>query len=213
MKMSAKTFLLYFIAWSLVALVPGPAVMCSMAQSTRYGFRLSLVGISGIQLGNFAFFVCVALGLGTLLATATTAFTVLRFLGAIYLLYLGIRILIGTFHGSASKIERTVVPLPARRSLFLQGLLVQLTNPKALLFVSALLPQFLDAHRPILLQLVILVLTTSFVDSIVLSSYAFLAHRGIQSFRASRVSVWLERMFGATLVFFGFRLLLSRKGP
>jgi len=209
--MNTKTFLLYFLTWSLVALTPGPAVMCSMAQSTRYGFRSSLAGISGIQLGNLAFFICVALGLGALLATATTAFTILRFVGAIYLFYLGSRILLSTFRRQASKAAVPVVSLPARRSLFLQGLLVQLTNPKALLFVSALLPQFLDAHRPILLQLAILVLTTIFVDSIVLSSYALLAHRGIRSFRNSRASAWLERVWGATLVFFGFRLLLSRK--
>jgi homoserine/homoserine lactone efflux protein len=146
-----------------------------------------------------------------LLATASTAFTVLRLAGAVYLIYLGSRILLATFHRSVAASKQPGAPLPARRSLFLQGLLVQLTNPKALLFVSALLPQFLDPRRPICFQLSVLVFTTILVDSIVLSSYAFLAHRGIQSFRSSRFSVWLERMFGATLVFFGFRLLLSRK--
>jgi homoserine/homoserine lactone efflux protein len=209
--MSTRVLLLYFATWSLVALTPGPAVMCSMAQSTRYGFRSSLAGISGIQLGNFIFFVCVALGLGTLLAAATTLFTFLRFAGAIYLFYLGVRIILSTFRRPTPTAAKPIVSLPAQRSLFLQGLLIQITNPKALLFVSALLPQFIDTHCPALPQLVILVLTTILVDSIVLSSYAFLAHRGIQSFRASRISAWLERVFGAALVFFGFRLVLSRK--
>lgn len=204
-------FLLYFATWSLVALTPGPAVMCSMAQSTRYGFRSSLAGISGIQLGNFFFFICVALGLGTLLAAATTLFTFLRFAGAIYLFYLGVRVILSTFRRPASTSPKPAVSLPAHRGLFLQGLLIQITNPKALLFVSALLPQFIDTHRPALPQLVILVLTTILVDSIVLSSYAFLAHRGIQSFRASRFAAWLERVYGTALVFFGFRLMLSRK--
>jgi homoserine/homoserine lactone efflux protein len=209
--MSTRIFLLYFATWSLVALTPGPAVMCSMAQSTRYGFRSSLAGISGIQLGNFIFFVCVALGLGTLLAAAITLFTFLRFAGAIYLFYLGVRIILSTFRRPTSTAAKPAVSLPAQRGLFLQGLLIQITNPKALLFVSALLPQFIDAHRPALPQLVVLVLTTIMVDSIVLSSYAFLAQRGIQSFRASRLSIWLERAFGAALVFFGCRLMLSRK--
>ena len=209
--MNTQTFLLYLATWSLVALAPGPAVMCSMAQSTRYGFRPSLAGISGIQLGNLLFFVCIALGLGALLAAATTAFVILRVVGAIYLFYLGIRIILGTFRRTVSKNTQATVPLPTQRGLFLQGLLVQVTNPKALLFVSALLPQFIDPHRPALPQLIILVLTTIVVDSIVLSSFAFLARRGLQSFRASRLSAWLERAVGAALVFFGFRLLLSRK--
>jgi len=209
--MSIRIFLLYLATWSLVALTPGPAAMCSMAQATRYGFRSSLAGISGIQLGNFLFFICVALGLGTLLATATTAFTVLRFVGAIYLLYLGVRIILSTFRHSPSRSERAVASLPAHRNLFLQGLLIQLTYPKALLFISALLPLFIEPRRSVPWQLLILVFTTVAVDSIVLSSYALLAARGIQSFRGSRLSVWLERVFGATLLFFGFRLLLSRK--
>ena len=72
--MSTHTFILYLATWLVVALTPGPAVMCSMAQSTRYGFRSSLAGVFGVQLGIFILFVCIALGLGTLLATATTAF-------------------------------------------------------------------------------------------------------------------------------------------
>ncbi len=209
--MSTRIFLLYLATWSLVALTPGPAVMCSMAQSTRHGFRSSLAGISGIQLGNFLFFLCIALGLGALLATATTAFTILRFIGAIYLLYLGVRIIISTFRRLPSKTAAPAASMTAHRSLFLQGLLIQLTNPKALLFVSALLPQFIDPHRPAPLQLAILMFTTVAVDLIVLSSYAWLAQRGFQSFRASRLAAWLERIFGAALVFFGIRLFFARK--
>jgi homoserine/homoserine lactone efflux protein len=209
--MRIQIFLLYLATWSLVALTPGPAVMCSMAQSTRYGFRSSFAGISGIQFGNFVFFVCIALGLGTLLATATTAFTVLRVLGAIYLFYLGVRIIVSTFRRSSAQDHQPATNPVAHRSLFLQGLLIQLTNPKALLFISALLPQFVEPHRPVALQLSILVATTIAVDTVVLSSYAFLAHRGVQSFRTSRWSVWLERSFGAAFVLFGFRLLFSRK--
>jgi homoserine/homoserine lactone efflux protein len=74
-----------------------------------------------------------------------------------------------------------------------------------------LLPQFIEPRRSLPLQLVILLFTTVVVDMVVLSSYAFFAQRGIQSFRTSCVSVWLERVLGAALVFFGFRLLLSRK--
>ena len=209
--MSTQVFLLYVATWSLCALSPGPAVMCSMAQSTRHGFRSSLAGIGGIQTGNLVFFICIALGLGTLLATATTAFTVLRFAGAIYLLYLGCKIILSTFRRRNSTAPARAVAPASRRGLFLQGLLIQLTNPKALLFVSALVPQFIDAHRPMASQLVLLFLATVTIDCVVLSSYAFMAQRGARSFRESRLSSWLERVFGAALVFFGVRLLWSRK--
>jgi homoserine/homoserine lactone efflux protein len=207
--MSFKILVLYFLTWSLVAVTPGPAAICSMTQATRYGFRSSLIGISGIQAGNFLFFVCIALGIGALLATATTAFTVLRVIGALYLLYLGVRIIASTIRRRGSN-PAPSVPAPAtHRNLFLQGLLIQITNPKALLFVSALLPQFIDPHRSAPLQLAILVVTTIAVDFIVLSWYAYFAQRGVNSLRASRFSRWLERVFGATLVFFGIRLLVS----
>jgi homoserine/homoserine lactone efflux protein len=185
--------------------------MCAMSQATRHGFRASLAGISGTQAGNLVFFICTALGLATLLNTATTAFTVLRIAGAIYLFYLGVRIIVSTFR--RAKAVEAVAPSapPAQHSLFLQGLAIQITNPKALLFVSALLPQFIEPQRPLALQLVTLGAITIVMDLVVLSSYAFLAERGVRSFRSSRFSVWLERVFGAALVLFGFRLLLSRK--
>jgi len=209
--MSIQIFLLYFATWSLVSLSPGPAAMCVMAQSTRFGFRSSLAGVSGVQLGHVVFFVCIGLGLGKLLATATTAFTILRVVGAIYLFYLGVRIILSTLRHRLPKAAQPPMRLPAQRNLFLQGLLIQLTNPKALFFFSALLPQFIDPHRSVPGQLIILLFTTIGVDSVVMSSYAYFAQRGIQSFRASRWSAWLERIFGAALVLFGVRLLSSRK--
>jgi homoserine/homoserine lactone efflux protein len=208
--MSMKILALYFVTWLLVALTPGPAVICSMTQATRYGFRSSLAGISGIQVGNFVFFLCIALGIGTLLATATTAFTVLRILGALYLLYLGVRIIASTIWRPALAPTQPASPATGH-GLFLQGLLIQLANPKALLFVSALLPQFIDPHRPVIPQLALLVLITIAVDFMVLSSYAFFAHRSAAAFRTSRFSRWLERLFGATLVLFGLRLFVSQK--
>lgn len=212
--MSVKVFLLYLLAWSLAALSPGPAVMCAMAQSTRHGFRSSLVGIAGIQLGSSLVFISIALGLGTLLANATVAFRVLRVLGAIYLFYLGARLIISSFQGRSagrSVKERQETVSVVHQNLFFQGLLIQLTNPKAMLFISALLPQFVDSHRSVPLQILILLAATIVIDTVVLSSYAYFAQRGIRSFQTSRFYGWVERVLGAALVFFGLRLLVSQK--
>lgn len=208
--MSAKVLLLYLLAWSLAALSPGPAVMCSMAQSTRHGFRSSLVGIAGIQLGSSLLFISIALGLGTLLANATVAFGVLRTLGAIYLFYLGAQLIIPSLQGRSVRESQATASAPQQK-LFFQGLLIQVTNPKVLLFVSALLPQFVDSHRSIPLQIFVLLVATIVIDTVVLSSYAYFAQRGIGSLCASRFHAWVERVLGGALVFFGLRLLVSHK--
>lgn len=208
--MSLTTFYLYLITWTLVALSPGPAAMCIMSQSSRHGVRASFAGISGIQVGNVFFFACIALGLASLLATATTAFTVLRWIGAAYLLYLGLRIVMGTFrHKQTPHAEKE--PAVASHGLFLQGLLIQLTNPKALLFVSALLPQFIEAERPFGMQIVILLAVTVVVDVLVMWGYALLASHGSRALKSSPLVLWIERVFGAALVFFGLRLVTAEK--
>lgn len=208
--MTLATFFLYLLTWSLVALSPGPAAMCVMSQATRHGVRARLSGIGGIQTGNVIFFACIALGLASLLATATTAFTVLRWIGAVYLLYLGLRIIAATFRAPAAAVDEKA-PATASRSLFLQGLLIQLTNPKALLFVSALLPQFIEPQRPFALQIAILLIVTVAVDVLVMWGYALLAAHGSRTLKSSPLMLWIERAFGAALVFFGLRLVAAEK--
>lgn len=207
--MNPETFLLYFACWALVALTPGPAVICAMALATRHGLRPALLGILGIQLGHLVFFSCIALGLAALLASASTAFALLRFAGAAYLLFVGLRIINSTLRPHTA--ESVPMPLPGRGSLLLQGFGIQVTNPKALLFMSALLPQFLDPGSRLPLQLGILLATTIAVDTVVLAGYALFAMRSTRSLRDSRLKVWLERLFGTALVLFGLRLLATRK--
>src|SRR4030095_4202259 len=130
-RMTTETFILYLGTWALVALTPGPAVMCAMSHATRFGFRQALVGIAGIQFGHLVFFGCVASGLAALLAAAGPAFTILRTVGALYLVYLGVRIIASSVR---SRSEAAVeVARPDRASLLLQGFVIQVTNPKALL--------------------------------------------------------------------------------
>lgn len=209
--MSPTTCYLYLVTWALVALSPGPAAMCVMSQATRHGVRASFAGISGIQTGNVIFFACIAMGLASVLATATTAFTVLRWIGAAYLFYLGARILISTFRKPTADVAAMRTAPLRSRSLFLQGLLIQLTNPKALLFVSALLPQFIDSSRSLGLQIVLLVVITVIVDVVVMFGYALLAERGSRTLRSSALVRWIERAFGAALIIFGVRIVTSPK--
>jgi len=207
--MSLNTFLLYLATWTLVALSPGPAVMFSMSQAARFGMRGAAIGTGGILLGHVVCFSCVAFGLAALLASFNGAVTAIRIIGALYLMYLGARMIF-----SKPCVNAPVAAAAAPRAhggLVLQGLLVQLTNPKNLLFVLALLPQFISAERPLLPQLAIMLTVTVLIDGIALLAYGQIAARGARALKGSRAVAWLERVFGGALIFFGVKLLLARR--
>jgi len=207
--MALNTFLLYLATWTLVAISPGPAVMFAMSQAARHGMRGAVAGTTGILLGHVIVFGAVALGLAAVLASYSGAVTTIRIVGALYLMYLGAKMLFAKPRASATV---TDAPAPlAHGGLILQGLAVQLTNPKLLLFVLALLPQFLSPDYPLPLQLAIMLTVTVVIDGITLLAYAHLAAHGARALKGSRALAWLERGFGGALIFFGLKLLLTRK--
>lgn len=103
--MNIESLLLYLLTWLLVALTPGPAVICVMSQAARYGTKAGFRGVVGIQIGNLIFFLCIAFGLVTLLAAVTNAFVALQIAGAAYLLYLGSRIIISSLPCSERRVR------------------------------------------------------------------------------------------------------------
>jgi len=207
--MALNTFLLYLATWTLVALSPGPAVMFSMSQAARHGMRGAAAGTAGILLGHVVVFGAVAFGLAALLASYSGAVTAIRIVGALYLMYLGAKMLFSKPRGTETV---AVAPSPrAHGGLVLQGLVVQLTNPKLLLFVLALLPQFISPEYPLPLQLAIMLAVTVVIDGVALLAYAKLASHGARALKGSRALAWLERAFGGALIFFGLKLLVARK--
>jgi homoserine/homoserine lactone efflux protein len=207
--MALDTFFLYLATWTLVALSPGPAVLFVMSQGARFGNRGAVAGTAGILAGHFVCFTLVAFGLAALLARFSAAVDVIRIAGALYLIYLGVRMMLSKSHGPQA-IAVNGAP-PAHHGIALQGLAVQLTNPKNLLFVLALLPQFISPDRPLLPQLAIMLAVTVLIDGICLLAYAHLAVRGARALKGSRIILWIERIFGAALVCFGLKLLVTRK--
>ena len=207
--MSLDVFFLYLATWTLVALSPGPAVMFAMSQGARHGMRGAAAGTAGILLGHVVCFTAVAFGLAALLASFSGAVTAIRIVGALYLMYLGVRMILSKPHGD-TPVAAAATP-PAHGGIVLQGLGVQLTNPKNLLFVLALLPQFIRPDHPLLLQLGIMLTVTMLIDGAALLTYAHLAVRGARALKGSRALLWLERVFGAALILFGLKLLTARK--
>ena len=207
--MALDTFLLYLATWTLVALSPGPAVMFVMSQAARFGTRGAVAGTAGILFGHLVCFTLIAFGLAALLARFNMAVDVIRIGGALYLMYLGVKMMLAKAHGpQAIAVNGTQ---PAHHGIALQGLAVQLTNPKNLLFVLALLPQFISAERPLLPQLAIMFAITVTIDGAFLLGYGHLAVRGARALKGSRVMLWVERVFGAAFVLFGIKLLATRR--
>jgi homoserine/homoserine lactone efflux protein len=209
--MSVESLGFYLLAWFLVALTPGPAVICVMSQAAKYGWQSGFRGIAGIQIGNLIFFLCMALGLVTLLPAMTNVLVLLQIAGAAYLLYLGVRMIVSSLQRAPREIVFASRRAEKLGNLVLQAVFIQLTNPKALMFVSALVPQFLDPNRHLMFQLAVLLSCTLAVDTLVLGSYVLLADRGRQALGHIGVLRWIEGIFGLALMGFGVRLLDWRK--
>jgi homoserine/homoserine lactone efflux protein len=182
----------------VLCLTPGPAVLLVISQAMRRGFRASLRGALGILAGNSIYFALSAVGLGALLIASARVFEVLRWLGAAYLVLLGLKMIF------ARKQPDSGAPMLEERS-FMQGLVTQLANPKAIVFFTALLPQFVDPKAGRLpLQFLILGMISIFIELPVLAAYGFLADRGRELY--GRHGRWVERFAGGFLVAAGVKL-------
>src|SRR5260370_7927572 len=166
--MPALSTIMYFLLAALgLLLIPGPSVLYILTRSAAQGRRAGLISVGGIELASLTHAAAATLGLSALLLTSALAFSVVKYLGAAYLIYLGVRTLLARHESS-----QTPVPAPKSFSrLFAQGFLVQLLNPKTALFFYAFLPQFVDPARgavigPILVFGVLFVLLASCTDSL-----------------------------------------------
>lgn len=206
--MPIELWLAYVAMCFLFAVTPGPAVLLTAGQSIARGFPAGFGVILGTQLGNLVYFVLSAAGLGAILIASEMAFTVVKYAGAAYLIYLGLR----TIRNARKALEPDEEKVPVWRHPFMQGLLNQLANPKSILFWGALFPQFVDFRADNLLtQFAILALTGITADIIVLSSYAAVAARGGKFMATGPLAVWRERISGATLVIVGGALSLVKR--
>lgn len=136
----ATTLVAFAGAAMLLFILPGPAVVYIVTRSLSQGRAAGLVSVAGIHLGSAVHILAAAVGLSALIAASATAFTTIRWLGAAYLVYLGLRTLIG--HDESFVASRTE-PSSYRR-VFAQGVIVNVLNPKVALFFLAFVPQFID---------------------------------------------------------------------
>ncbi|MBT9551592.1 MAG: LysE family transporter, partial [Hydrogenophaga sp.] len=189
----------------------------SMSHGLAYGVRHTSATIAGLQLGLSVILLIAGVGVGALLLASATAFTVVKVLGAGYLIWLGVKQWRSPVHAAhahtqaADEVAGLKPGLPTVRQRVLTGFMTNVTNPKGIVFMVAVLPQFIDPLRPLWLQLLILLVTTISVDLMVMHGYAFLASRAQRWLATAKARRAQNRVFGGVLVAMGASLLLVKR--
>jgi threonine/homoserine/homoserine lactone efflux protein len=208
--MTLSTYLLYLAAVALLVLTPGPTMLMSMTNAIAHGAPKAMASASGSITAALGMILLSSLGLGAVLAASDTAFWVLKLVGGAYLIYLGIK----TFRSSVSSFDLPTATTSAgtpMRKLYLQGLLVGASNPKALLFFAAFFPQFVDASQAWAPQFAILALTFVAFEFTTLSVCTLFAARIAPWLRQSGRARVFNRVSGSLFAGMGVLLLAARK--
>jgi threonine/homoserine/homoserine lactone efflux protein len=191
-----------FLAISaLVVITPGVDMALVTKNALLHGRAAARATALGVNLGIFIWTLAAALGLAAVIATSAVAFAAIKLVGALYLIYLGLRALFGSAEPAAIR---------PRGSAFRQGLASNLLNPKIAVFFTSLLPQFVDAHHAHPQDLLLLGVLFNCMGVIWLLVYAELAARGRNVLRRPRVKRTLDRLSGVALVALGVRLAAER---
>jgi threonine/homoserine/homoserine lactone efflux protein len=191
-------FLVFVGAELVFSLTPGPTVMLITAYGFKGGIRAALAAIAGTQTGNTLWYVICVTGLGALVTASPPVFHAIRLLGAAYLVFLGLSALWHSRHAASESHGPKLMGRP-----YVQALLTQMGNPKAILFFGALVPQFLDTHAPLLPQYVVMYAVTIIGEAVILTGYGALAATGGRSAGLESHAVWRERISGLVLLSLG----------
>ena len=207
--MTLETWLAFFVASWLISASPGAGAISAMAAASRFGLARAMANIGGLIAGILFVLTIVAAGLGALLAASAVAFTVVKWLGVAYLVWLGVE----QWRAPAFAVDADAAAGTlggTRRQLFVRGFLVNATNPKGIVFMLAVLPQFIDPARPQLVQYAICGATLAFTDVVVMTGYAAFAAKALRLLRRPRHIRAMNRAFGGLLMTMG-ALLASFK--
>jgi threonine/homoserine/homoserine lactone efflux protein len=153
---------------AVMAVTPGPANLFAIATGMQKGKAAALVGVAGMNTGTLTWFAAAALGLGALIIAFPQVFHVLTYVGAGYVVWLGVKSIVS---GAKDEAGPPVITIRPGRSAFADGYMVQVANPKAVLFFTAVLPPFLDVTKPVAAQLAMFAAATIGMDVIAMSAY------------------------------------------
>ena len=201
--MDTHVWLVYVVTAILFSLAPGSGTVNSISNGLSYGTRKSLASIVGLQLGLAFHIMLVGAGIGALVAKSALAFTIIKWVGVVYLVWLGIQ----KWRDSSSLVASEESSALSSGKLLRNAVLINLTNPKSIVFLVALFPQFIDPIQPQAPQLLVLGVTTVFIDSVVMLGYTSLASQMGRFIRSDRIMGKINKIFGG--MFMGCGALLA----
>jgi homoserine/homoserine lactone efflux protein len=209
--MSFATWLGFAISAVIIALSPGSGAVLSMSHGLSYGVKKASATVMGLQLGLLLVLFIAGAGVGSLLLASEVAFNIVKTVGAVYLIYLGLaqwraKVTHGTEVDLASR-----AALPSVKRRIMTGFFTNATNPKGIIFMVAVLPQFITQGEPVLPQLLILAATMVTIDMTVMHGYAFLASTMQGYFRDARAMRLQNRVFGGLLMAVGTALFFVKR--
>lgn len=209
--MALETWLAFFLACWVISLSPGAGAIASMSCGMRYGFWRGYWNAIGLQVALAVQIAIVAAGLGAILAASDIAFGLIKGFGVAYLAWLGWK----QWRAPVGELHACDAPAVRGRpmALLLRGFLVNASNPKAIVFILAVLPQFIDPQRPLLLQYMTMAATMVGVDLVVMAGYTGLAARVLRLLRTPRQQRLLNRSFAALFIGAAGLLALVRRTP
>lgn len=205
--MDLNVWLIFTAACVVFSFAPGAGAITSINNSLNGGVKAAVKGIIGLQAALATHILIVSLGLGALLASSVFFFETLKYAGAIYLLYLGIK----KFFQPWEFDEATQNGETGYGQLIKQGFIVNLTNPKSIVFLSAFLPQFLNSEYPLPEQYIILGATVLIIDFLVMLSYSFLAALVRPYLSNEAIMSKVNNIFGSLFIMLGLMLAGSER--
>jgi threonine/homoserine/homoserine lactone efflux protein len=208
--MSIEAWLLFAITETILCLSPGPAVLLVLSVSLTRGWTSGLQASAGILVANTLYFLLSATSLGAILLASWEAFFLIKWVGAAYLIWLGLTMFVTRGAGNIATAAHPTPTYTGRRTL-LHGVVTQGANPKALVFFTALLPQFVNPAAPLAPQIAILAVTSILIEFGVLASYAALASRARHFAQRPRFADVLKRVGGGLLIAAGAGLAALKR--
>jgi homoserine/homoserine lactone efflux protein len=208
--MEFSTWLAFFAASWAISISPGAGAVAAMSAGLNHGFRRGYFTTFGLILGIWLQVMVVSLGLGALVATSSTAFAVVKWLGVAYLVYLGIQQWRAPATPMAAKTEAGAAVV-TRRAMVLRAIMINAVNPKGTVFLLAVVPQFLDLTHPLLPQYLVIGATLGFTDLVVMAGYTALAARVLGALKAPAHLRAMNRTFGGLFVVAGSLLALFKR--
>ena len=211
-QMNTQTLLTFTAFAALAIMSPGPSILLTLRNGASFGVRSVMWSALGNICGVFCLSVAAILGLGVLLKSSALLFGAVKIVGALYLFYIGLRQLFGAstvLVSEADDKESSIAPQP--KKLYREAFLTAATNPKAILFFTALFPQFVNAHSSLLPQFLILTGIFMAVSYTTHMSYALIASRARNLLQKPSFSKWVSRVVGTAFIGFGTLLLTLRR--